>query len=327
MRLHLNQVIIDLVSDNKQIQAEWERLFQGWLTASDAPAHPSPAIRFILQATKQLPALPSDPPFFTDANLSDSNGILAVYRQQKEHVLLHFLDGALVTTPLHDPNYKAVVELHGWVTPQALQYGRFEDVTFTSLAPALRRQGFFLVHAFAAARNGRCVLIVGSTCSGKTTTGLNLLLNGWELLANDVVMLRQQGERVFAYPTPGDVGIRRPTFDLLPQLAQWLPPQQSLDQAINISGQRLVNGRWAEPCPITAIFLPQITRGANSHISNLPRAVSLAHLMQESIDRWDEPCLQIHINLLQQLCNQANTHTLQLGQDMAQIPPLIETFN
>ena len=325
MRIHLDQVVVDLASDNNHLIAEWERLFEGWLTTSN-PSPPA-IIRLTLQACRQLPALPPDPPFFRDNLLPDGSGILSVYRQPQNHVLLHFLDGALVGVPLDPLADNKNPEAHGKVTAQALQNGRFEDVTFTSLAPLLRRQGYFLVHAFAAARNGRCVLIVGATRSGKTTTGLNLLLNGWDLLSNDVVMLRHQAEGIYAYPTPGDVGIRRHTFNLLPQLATCLPSKYPTDQAINISGQQLINGRWAKPCIVNAIFLPKIITGNHSKVIPLPRAVCLAHLMQESIDRWDEPCLQAHINILQHLCKQVNTFSLNLGQDMAQVPKLISTYS
>ncbi len=325
MRLHLDRVVVDLESNNNYINAEWERLFEGWLTASDSPPL-STSLSLTLSACTQLPTLPPDPPFFCDDLLSDGSGILSVYRQPQNHVLLHFLDGALVNIPLHVSNDLAPAA-DGKVTAQVLQNGRFEDVTFTSLAPLLRRQGYFLVHAFAAARNGRCVLIVGATRSGKTTTGLNLLLNGWDLLSNDIVLLRQTDKGIYAYPTPGDVGIRPHTFDLLPQLIPFLPPQHPPDRALTISGERLVNGRWAKPCPVTAIFLPNIVTSDDSKIEPLPRAISLAHLMQESIDRWDEPCLQAHINILQQLCKQANNYTLNLGQEMTHPPHLISTYS
>ncbi len=326
MRLHLDEIVVELASSNNRINAEWQRLFEGWLTASDTSA-PSASIRLTLNACKQLPTLPPDPPFFCDDFLSDGSGILSVYRQPQNHVLLHFLDGALVDIPLVASSAYTEMEAYGQVTAQALQNGRFEDVTFTSLAPLLRRHGYFLVHAFAAARNGRCVLIVGTTRSGKTTTGLNLLLNGWKLLSNDVVLLQQTDKGIYAYPTPGDIGIRPHTFDLLPELTAWLPSNHPPDQAFSISGERFVNGRWARPCPVSALFMPKIVMNTASSVRPLSRAISLAQLMQESIDRWDKPCLQAHINILQQLCNQANSYTLNLGQEMTQAPKLIGTHS
>jgi serine kinase of HPr protein (carbohydrate metabolism regulator) len=64
------------------------------------------------------------------------------------------------------------------VTEGVLRNGRFEDVTFTSLAPLLRRHGYYLLHAFAAVKEGHAILLVGPSGSGKTTTGLHLLEAG-----------------------------------------------------------------------------------------------------------------------------------------------------
>ncbi|MCP4423902.1 MAG: hypothetical protein GY803_05365, partial [Chloroflexi bacterium] len=211
MFLALHDLTILLESDAAAINQQWRRLFMGWPLTPEAQSPPDMGLRLALAAA--LPPLPDSPPFFTD-----NDGILAVYQNQEGFVKLHYLDGALMNAPVYAGTPDAMPEAAGVLTQQALDYGRFEDITFTSLAPLLRRRGFFLAHAFAAAKNGRAALIVGPSGSGKTTTGLSLLLAGWKLLSNDVLLLQERPDGIYALPTPGTIGIRPQTLDLLPKL-------------------------------------------------------------------------------------------------------------
>jgi len=323
MHLQLHDLCLELQSPDEPIRRQWRQLFEGWLAPAGKPAGP-PDIILRLTGAPQLPPLPEAPPYFSDAGaLPRGPRILSVYAAAEGQALLHYQDGALVTAPLAPAGAGSVPVVEGVITPRAMRYGRFEDITFTSLAPLLRRRGYYLAHAFAAAREEQCVLIVGPSQSGKTTTGLSLLLAGWELLANDVVLLHARPDGVYALATPGDIGIRPGSFDLLPGLRAWVaasaPGAGQGGEAINIAGQRLVNGRWAAPHRVSALFAPQISGQAHSWIRPLPRAVALARLMEESIDRWDQPTLRDHVNVLEAICRQAHTFTLHLGQDVAQI--------
>jgi hypothetical protein len=319
MHLQLHDLSLELQSPDEPIRRQWRQLFEGWL----APAG-EPDIILRLTSAPQLPSLPEAPPYFSDADaLPHGQRILSVYAAADGQALLHYHDGALVTAPLAPAGVGSAPVVQGVITPSAMVHGRFEDITFTSLAPLLRRRGYYLAHAFAAAREEQCVLIVGPSQSGKTTTGLSLLLAGWELLANDVVLLHARPDGVYALATPGDIGIRPGSFDLLPGLRAWVaaaaPGKRQGSEAVTISGQRLVNGRWAAPRRVNVLFAPHISRQAQSTLKPLPRAVALARLMEESVDRWDQPTLDAHVNVLETLCRQARTFTLHLGQDVAQL--------
>ena len=321
MYLHLHNLTIHLHSDTPFINQQWRYLFAGWLGQAEAV----PDMQLCLQQQSYLSPLPDTPPFFTDSHsLPDNVGILSVYRDEGEYVLLHYLDGALVRVPLPAglPIMMPVVD--GVLTEKVLHYGRFEDVTFTSLAPLLRRHGYYLVHAFAASKNGRAVMVVGPSGSGKTTTGLNLVLNGWQLLSNDILLLEQRPEGIYALPTPGAVSIRAGTLALLPQLASQVETAVAVDGKYQVTGEALINGCWSSPVPIDAICFPQVTNQEQSVLKKQNRAVALVHLMEESIDRWDEVTLSAHINLLQLLIQQATPYQLYLGQDMIHMHTLLE---
>lgn len=318
MYLQLHQLCIHLQSEHPAINEAWRRLFSGW------QAKPSPPqMRLALTLVETLPSLPARPPLFTDARpLPDDVGVLSVYAAGHGRVQLHYHDGALIDVPLQP--VADVPTAAGAITPAAMRYGRFEDVTFTSLAPLLRRRGYFLLHAFAAVHHGRAVLIVGPSGSGKTTTGLNLLLHGWRLLANDILLLVARPDAVYALPTPGGVSIRPQTFALLPALRPLLPTGEAPRQRVSFSGDQVAGGRWAEPAPAAAILLARIGSHPVSRLRPINRAVSLVRLMEESVDRWDEACLAAHMELLERLIRQTAVYDLCLGTDLGALPAQIE---
>ncbi len=316
MLLTLHDLTIQLASDTAVIHQQWRQLFGGWPLADSTASAPDMVLQ--LELVDKLPPLPHSPPYF-----EDDLGILAVYRGAEDIARLHYLDGALVDVPLHTKT-TTIPTASGFLTQQTLDDGRFEDITFTSLAPLLRRRGYFLVHAFAAVKDGRALLIVGPSGSGKTTTGLSLLLAGWKLLANDVLLLKEEPDGIYALATPGAIGIRPQTLALLPQLRQ-------LTKDLAIHGQTDVTQalsavvKWGEAGRVTAVAFPQIEQRQSSALSPQNRAICLARLMSQSVDQWDAAMLPAHMTILQKLSQQAAAHILHLGRDVERLPALLET--
>jgi hypothetical protein len=302
MRFELHRLVVELAGEAEPLRRDWSLIWAGWPQANEQHR---PDVSLSVQLVEFLPPLPSPEPYFCDGS-----GILSVYRgREKDTAVLHYHDGALVTVPL---TLTQPQRAEGMVTEGVLRNGRFEDVTFTSLAPLLRRHGYYLLHAFAVVKGGRSILLVGPSGSGKTTTGLHLLEQGWQLLANDVVLLEARADGVYALPTPGAVSIRPGTLALLPTLAKRLGiTDLPLARPVTTSNRQLTGGKWGEAGRVTAVYFPQFS-DSSQPLDPLPRAIHLAQLMAESIDRWDETALPDHINLLENLSHQAPAYQLPL---------------
>lgn len=321
MHLLFNNIQVQLSSPDSEINAQWARIFTGWPQANGR----SPDIILNLKVADKLPNLPTQPPFFSDSHrYLGENGILDVYQVEDPHVLLHFLGGGQINVPLKPASPTEPLTATGTISPTVFHDGRFLDITYTSLAPLFRRHGYFMVHAFAAVKDGRGVLIVGPSGSGKTTTGLNLILAGWHLLCNDVLLIQNTADGIIAHPTPDDITIRPKTFTLLPALKQFVPDGQPLDQVVGLVGNDLTNGRWAAPTPIETICIPKIEVRDENEKRPLSRAICLAQIMEESIDKWDVQSLPEHINALQTCVRQAKTYTLHLGSNVEDLSNVIQ---
>ncbi|MEV7424633.1 hypothetical protein [Streptomyces sp. NPDC091212] len=81
-----------------------------------------------------------------------------------------------------------------------------------SIRGQLLRDGWAILHSSAVVRqdDGATVLTFGDKGAGKTTTALLLASHGWQLLANDRVLVRPTGERdveVVPWPSAAALGL------------------------------------------------------------------------------------------------------------------------
>jgi hypothetical protein len=307
--LAINHPLIDQYAN--QVLADWIHT-----TGTDGPCQDF-EVHFHLELVEQLPPLPAVKPVFVDDSRRWPDGIgdLSVY-QQSDSYLLSFHNGGLVQLPAESERSYSI---QGYVTSDLLRYGRLKDLLFTSISPFLRRQEYYLAHASAAAKDG-ALLFVGPPGSGKTTTLLNLLMDGWHYLGNDTLLLQARPDGVYALPTPGGFAIRPESIAWLPALIPFLPPVVP-SHKFYIPARKVVDG-WAEAAPIKRIYFPTIVEGVENQLTPLSQAMTLVYLMNYSLDRWDTASLPAHISVLEQLSRQAQGFTLAIARQ-EQIPRLI----
>ncbi len=306
MIFQLGSVWIQLNSPDRPIRQGWAALFADW--AGALPARPAIALDFSLVTT--LPPPPPVPLLFQHPWTK-----LAVY-QPGNLWELRFPGRAVIQIPVDQPNQ--TVQIIGQLTAPAAETTQLEDITFTALAPCLRRQGWYLVHAFAVTRESHSCLLVGPSFSGKTTTGLRLVLAGWQLLGNDLVLVQNRPEGVYALPTPGQIRIRPGTLSLLPQLLPTID-QNFPDGSAVLNRTAFSPPSISRPVRVTHVIFPQVQPDTQSVFTNLSQGVTFARLAEESLDRWDTTTFDAHLDCLQKLSSQAAGISLTLGRDAARM--------
>ena len=312
MLLRLGGIDVHLQTDSRLIHSSWQQIF-GY--APTLARRQSDVARLVLnlQPARSLSNPPDDELIY-----KDPQGIVDVYDDGTGVFDLHFRQGALIRLT---PDQSEIV--HGSVTAEIFHHGRLEDVTFTALAPLLRRHQRYLLHAAAVATADGALLLVGPSHSGKTTTGLALLLAGWKHLASDVVVLAHSQSGLLAYPTAAELSARPHSFQMLPALRQLLTQPQSAQRIQREERLSLRPDQWSEAMLITAICFPQVTTRAQSTLEPLEPPMALARLMEQSVDRWDTITLSAHVDFLAALSRQARAYTLYLGRDVDRLPQLL----
>ncbi len=77
----------------------------------------------------------------------------------------------------------------------------------TSLIKVLQKNGYTILHGGCVKNNDRTVIITGEAGSGKTTTLLELLANGYSYIANDRLAVKQTTDGIIVCGIPFSLGI------------------------------------------------------------------------------------------------------------------------
>lgn len=134
------------------------------------------------------------------------------------------------------------------------------------------------IHAASVALDGRGILIVGQSGSGKTSTAIACALHGWDYLGDDAVIVRSDPCRVSSLYT--SARLRADTFHLFPEAmtaSLGISDDAGEEKAeVDMALLRPLNAADAE---IRAIVFPAATDWTKLHIAPLSRSDALRKMM------------------------------------------------
>ena len=322
----LHGLSISMQCADEQVQREWRSLFAYEQNPSGAgTSNPDHDILVEVEVSETDLRPPEGDPFYNShyppLNVYAQNGqeiVLCPSSQVK--IRLNLLNPAESGKPVKPD---AIVTL----THQILQDDGFEDVMTLALAPFFRRNGLFMIHAFAAALLGQAVLFVGPRGHGKTSSGLALVLDKWDFLANDIALMREY-EGIEALLSPGSIHVSPQTGTFLPQLDKYFQhysPHQFHGKVAIPRHKLLAQSKPTLSAKLNIVYFPEIGAGQEHKTEQIPRAVGLARLMEASIDQWDKDAWLNHVDFLERLSHQVQFRTLILGQNLPSLPDLLQT--
>ena len=318
MRALLHNLLLDLQSSDAQILDGWQQILD--LEIEAAAARPDlviPQIHLAAAVVGYLQPPPETKPSYEEPKESRKKRLMRYYETENGG----FLDLARPAQIVFNFE-KSTTQIK--LTRPVLDAGNLEDLTLIALAPFLRRRGIFITHAFAAVRPlaeapDAAVLICGPPGSGKTSTGLALLDQGFGFLANDAALLGEAQGQVKVYPSPGTINLHPETITLLPAYRNLgdgdaHPMHIHRGKIFITRGTLLEKHARAAPAAVQTILFPSLTDGRQHTLHEVLPAVGLARLIEENIDQWDENTFLDHINLLTNLSRQATFYDLYLAR-------------
>jgi hypothetical protein len=303
MRWALHNLIIEGTTNDATLASRWQRSFST-LPRSDA----SPDLRCQIDLVEGVPPPPDDEPIFVQQALFS-------YYRRDDGIHIHFPEIGQLVLDLDKGTTK------GAIVPSCLDtYGLLEDIIASGLSPHLRRLGFFMIHAFAAAIDGRFALLVGDIGAGKTTTGIALLDNGWKLMSNDSPIVASSG-RVLSYP--GFLSAYPDTLAMFASTRDLVTGPKENQRKIEFAAESLWPDIWLHEARAGVILFPQIQDTGKTTLEPLRKAEALGRLLPHSIDRWDEPMQSAHLAVLGELVESSPSYMLRVGRELKTLPDLI----
>jgi hypothetical protein len=96
--------------------------------------------------------------------------------------------------------------------PQAPIQILLDDVLQAALQPVLNVLGGFILHGACMVRDGRAIVLMGDSGSGKSTTAFNLTRYGFAGYADDAVVVTPRGRSMAVWPLTRELSLRPLSF-------------------------------------------------------------------------------------------------------------------
>ncbi len=271
-----------------------------------------PEIAITLTLVDAVPPAPQRAPDFTQTDL-------LAYYVSGSSVIAHFPRYGQLTLDLSNGTTQGVL------IPAAVEtYGVLEDLLAIGLSPHLRRKGYFLIHAFAAAYHNKAALIVGGIGAGKTTTGMSLLNAGWQLLSNDSPIIAANAQ-CLSYP--GVLAGYPETFARFETCSHLVNnanvPKQGRKK-LSIPAEAIWSNVWQQAAPVKVIIFPKVANSETHQLTPLSTIETLKLLLPHAVEQWDRTVIPQHLGILRTLAESAQAFQLDLSPDVLAIPGTLQ---
>lgn len=222
-----------------------------------------------------------------------------------------------------------------------------QDLLILSILWLLRPHSLYALHANGVVKDKIGVLIVGDTGSGKSTTALSLIRQGWGYLSDDVTLIRHSPDGIEA------IAFRK-GFSFDPNLANHYPELNDSLEAPSLNGTRfnqstlrpfdklrtqgsglttgkrfldinsIYSDRFQPTCFPKVLTFPEIVSSDKSKLIPIERTKALVLLAENSGGIMvDKEMVVKQMEVLQRLVYQTFSYQLLAGRDLYEEPERI----
>ena len=203
----------------------------------------------------------------------------------------------------------------------------FTDLLLAPLMEMLKHRGFYGLHAAALAREGNGYLFPGDAGNGKTTTALGLVKQGFQYLADDKVLLREEEGEIAALAFTRRFNIDPAISRQYPELGflgNLEPIPATTKRPFDIS--RVYPNTFVPRCRPRYLIHLQITPDAESRIVHLSRTEAFSRLVHQTIFSFQKEIAMKQLKLLGDLVQRTESYLLFRGKDVYEVPERLLEF-
>lgn len=164
-----------------------------------------------------------------------------------------------------------------------------------------------LLHAAAATRSGRAVVLAAPMESGKTTTVSGLVRAGWGYLTDEAAAVRLDDLHV--EPWHKSLAVDDGSWAVLPELAEHDAGGIPTQWQVPVS--RIPGAQLADRTPIGWVVLPRYVKGASTSLDAVSPASALVELAASTFQFREAPVR--HLDALADLVRAVDSYRLTVG--------------
>lgn len=246
-----------------------------------------------------------------------ARGVIQGYNT--ERIYTAFQHGSAAVSVLDNERDQAVF----WTPDPAVPYWEKGSPLRTILHWWLLNRGLQLVHAAAVGNSTGGVLIGGKGGTGKSTTALACLDSNLSYVGDDYTLLGL-GSGPVVHSLYNSAKLNRDQVQRFPDLQSKV---DNLDESVEEKALLFVNehfpARVATSLPVRAILLPRVTGLADTRLKRVSVAMALAALAPSTIFQLPRAGNEA-FKFLAEFTRQLPCFSLEVGTDLATIPPVIQ---
>jgi hypothetical protein len=165
-------------------------------------------------------------------------------------------------------------------------------------------------------------MLIGDSCSGKSTTTALLAARGWQVSTDDIAFLTARGDRAAVVGFRSPIALRPGGFDLVGRAGGI--PLTSRGKTGFLPEE--LGGTWIQTIEPEIIVFTSVG-GERTTLEPMSPAEVMAPLLHRSLWVLFEPtAAQEHLDLLARLCRQATCYRGTFAPDLFAAPGALEDF-
>ncbi len=193
------------------------------------------------------------------------------------------------------------------------------------LTHLLSSRGFYDLHAAGLVRDGMGYLFLGESGSGKSSTALSLVSQGWHYVSDDALFLRSSADGIESLAF-------RKHFYLDPALSRQFPEidPHLKGSAMGNHTKRFLDvesvypGRFQPSCFPKVLIYTQIVLQPESMLIPVDKTTAFIRLMRQSSSLFfKRQAVNVHLEAIKRLVSQSDSYELLAGRDLYEEPERI----
>jgi len=182
--------------------------------------------------------------------------------------------------------------------------------------------GFYDLHAAGLIRDGIGYLFLGESGSGKSSTALSLVRQGWHYVSDDALLVRPSADGIEVLSFRKHFYLDPVLSHLFPEIAPHLKGSAMGDHTKRfLDVEAVYPGRFRPSCIPKVLIYTQIVPQPVSKLIPIDKTTALIKLMRQSASLFfKRQAVNVHLEAIKRLVSQSYSYELLAGRDLYEKP-------